>query len=115
MPEFRISKDHLGVLRLQRRAYPGLVPSDQETIELACALFGHLVQRNESLTAADFLSCILQNYVSTDARQAEVERVIELCIEPKDRSAQAKHTPSDQSAREPAELWPSQGAAGARD
>lgn len=83
MPAFRISKDHIGVLRLQRRAYPLLSLQEQETFELSGAVYGHLVQRNESLDAPQFLARIRGHFRSSDPRQFEIERVIGLCMERK--------------------------------
>lgn len=92
MPAFSISRDHLNVLRLQRRAYPALTLQEQETFELSSSAYGHLVKRNESLTAPEFLERIRSVYQSADPRQAEIERVIELCFD------HPAHTPPQHAA-----------------
>lgn len=95
MPAFSISRDHLNVLRLRRRAYPMLTIQEQETFEVSASVYGHLVARNESLDAPTFLARIRANYQSSDPRQAEVERVIELCMD------HSSHAPGQSTA-----AWP---------
>lgn len=81
MAAFSISRDHLNVLRLRRRVYPALTLDEQETFELSGAVYGFLVRRNECLTAPEFLDRIRSTFDSNDVRQAEIERVIELCFD----------------------------------
>ena len=81
MAAFCISRDHVNVLRLKRRAYPALTLQEQETFELSGAVFGFLVKRNEALSAPEFLERIRCTFNASDPRQAEIERVIELCLD----------------------------------
>lgn len=88
MANFTISRDHLRVLRLRRQATPRLNMDQQELIELSVGAYGHLVERNETLTADAFIGRIRANYAGSE-RQTQIEQAILACEVPvRDRTAE---------------------------
>ncbi|WP_371436331.1 hypothetical protein [Polaromonas sp.] len=81
MANFTISRDHLRVLRLRRQATPKLNIEQQELIELSVGAYGHLVERNETLTADAFIGRIRAHYDGGE-RQTQIEQAILACEAP---------------------------------